>query len=989
MATLDKKSGPRPSAGPIKARKYSLAFVLGLLAMSVPTIVAVPFAQAGAVAPLSTGAIKFIAANQDLGIEEYRLPNGLTVLLACRKTTPVVTVNMVFRVGSRNEAVGYTGATHFLEHMMFKGTTRHDPLKKTGIDDILKKVGGVNNATTSYDRTNYYEVVPKDHVELCLEIESDRMRNLLLRDSDRKSEMTVVRNELERDEDEPSSLLETQIFATAFREHPYHHPVIGWRSDVEGVPIARLRQFYSDFYYPDNATLVIAGDFDKNKLLPLVEKYFSSIAKSSRPYPAVYTTEPPQEGERRFIVSRGKEQPRVWVAFHIPEGKNSATFPLDVLAAVVGGDSRKSSRFYKRLVETGLCSEVNALNFTLRDPGLFIVEATVAPQKDPRAVEAAINSELDKLTKAPISPQELALAKSALTKRFRLSLSDATGLVQSVTEGIAAVNWQWWAKYPEEINKVTADSAEQLAVKFFKDSNRTVGYYLPKGYELKTTQLAAAEWAEPASETSNSQKTTAEVDQGVAHDIDRESDKSAGSSKHVLKITGASAHERKPVNESKPVPENASWVSRIERYRLKNGMTVLLGRLPKASPASKLHGTVAISGKVRAGDYFGQEGKTPLPEVLGDLLSCGTEDLTKEEVGKKLDQLGVALDFENGTFFQEFDTEVITEDLPTMLDLIAKEMRHPRLAESDLNLTKNIIESQIHDKMTDTSEVSGLSLMRALYKPGCVFHSPTFEEQLAELKAITRDDVVAFHKKHFIPANLTMAIIGDFEPGVAKTYLDKYFGDWQGSPAEPISVDSSVVASAKGERMVTKLAEKSNVDITIGRPFKLSMKDKEYLPAYIGNAILGFDTFACRLAPVRDRLGLTYGISSHISDASFPYSPWAIDLSVNPENVKPALKAVHGIVDNFVKGGVTATELTGEKAHLTGVYQVSLRSLKAIGRRLTEYEQVGIDLSFLDTFGDRVKKVSLDQVNQAIGKYFDLKETATSIAGDVEEKSLR
>jgi zinc protease len=197
------------------------------------------------------------------------------------------------------------------------------------------------------------------------------------------------------------------------------------------------------------------------------------------------------------------------------------------------------------------------------------------------------------------------------------------------------------------------------------------------------------------------------------------------------------------------------------------------------------------------------------------------------------------------------------------------------------------------------------------------------------------------------------------------------------------------VSGAKGERLVTKLAEKSNVDIAIGRPFKLSMKDKEYLAAFIGNAILGYDTFACRLAPVRDRLGLTYGISSRISDASYPYSPWAIDLSVNPENVKPALKAVHGIVDTFVKGGATQAEISNEKAHLTGVYQVSLRSLKSIARRLTEYEQVGIDLSFLDSFGERVSKVSLEQVNQAIGKYFDLKETETSIAGDVEEKALR
>lgn len=191
---------------------------------------------------------QFISRDATLGIEEYKLPsNDLSILLCERHATPVVTVNMVFRVGSRNEAVGYTGSTHFLEHMMFKGTDIHDPLKKTGLDDVLKKVGGINNATTSYDRTNYFELVPKQAINLCLELEADRMRHLLLRESDRKAEMTVVRNELERGEDDPSQLLEMNTFATAFREHPYHHPVIGWRSDVEGVPTERLRQFYNDF----------------------------------------------------------------------------------------------------------------------------------------------------------------------------------------------------------------------------------------------------------------------------------------------------------------------------------------------------------------------------------------------------------------------------------------------------------------------------------------------------------------------------------------------------------------------------------------------------------------------------------------------------------------------------------------------------------------------------------------------------------------------
>ena len=263
-------------------------------------------AFAGTAAPPS--ALKFVKADEASGLKEYRLrSNGLTVLLQEKHSSPVVTVMLAFKVGSRNEAVGYTGSTHFLEHMMFKGTTKHDPLKGTGLDDLLKPIGGENNASTSYDLTNYYEIVPAKDLSVCLELEADRMRHVLLRESDRQSEMTVVRNELERAENTASEILNDQVFATAFREHPYHHPVIGWRSDVEGVPTARLKQFYNDFYYPNNATLIVIGDFNSANTLNMIDKCFSKVPKSPKPFPRVYTTEPPQEGERRYIVQQGQE----------------------------------------------------------------------------------------------------------------------------------------------------------------------------------------------------------------------------------------------------------------------------------------------------------------------------------------------------------------------------------------------------------------------------------------------------------------------------------------------------------------------------------------------------------------------------------------------------------------------------------------------------------------------------------------------------------
>src|SRR5829696_497538 len=214
------------------------------------------------------------------GIREYRLANGMKVLLVENRVAPVATFCVLYRVGSRNEAVGYTGATHLLEHMMFKGTPDFNKERNTQIAATLQKIGADFNATTWYDRTNYFETVPSDQLELAVRLEADRMRNSLIADADRQSEMTVVRNELERGQNEPSEVLDEAVYAAAFREHPYHHPTIGWRADVEGVPTSRLKAFYDTFYHPNNATVVVVGDFEEGRALSLVNRYFGAFPAS-------------------------------------------------------------------------------------------------------------------------------------------------------------------------------------------------------------------------------------------------------------------------------------------------------------------------------------------------------------------------------------------------------------------------------------------------------------------------------------------------------------------------------------------------------------------------------------------------------------------------------------------------------------------------------------------------------------------------------------
>src|SRR5437763_15551994 len=243
--------------------------------------------------------VEFVAAEE--GVREYGLANGLKLLLVENRVAPVVTLLVVYRVGSRNEAVGHTGATHLLEHMMFKGTPAFNKERGTQIAATLQRIGADFNATTWYDRTNYFETVPSDKLALAIKLEADRMRNSFIADADRQAEMTVVRNELERGQNEPVLVLDEAVYSTAFREHPYHHPTIGWRADVENVPTARLKEFYDTFYHPNNATAVVVGDFERGRALELVRQYFGAYPAPPDPIPEVYTDEPPQEGARRIL----------------------------------------------------------------------------------------------------------------------------------------------------------------------------------------------------------------------------------------------------------------------------------------------------------------------------------------------------------------------------------------------------------------------------------------------------------------------------------------------------------------------------------------------------------------------------------------------------------------------------------------------------------------------------------------------------------------
>ncbi|MSU25413.1 MAG: insulinase family protein [Opitutus sp.] len=411
-------------------------------------------------------------------VSEYTLEsNGLTVLLLPEHSAPVITFQVTYRVGSRNEVTGTTGATHLLEHLMFKGSVNYNKEKQNGFDQALDPIGASNNATTYLDRTNYYEIFGTEHLPMIVAMEADRMRGLLLRESDRQPEMTVVRNEFERGENSPFQALIKEIFAAAYVAHPYHHNTIGWRSDIEKVSIEKLREFYDTFYWPDNATVTVVGDFQPTATLALIQKSYGAITRAPKPIPQVYTEEPEQSGPRRVVVKRAGQLGVVGLAHKIPAATH-ADFPAIALFSAILADG-KNSRLYKTITDQSLSTGVQNAPFAMHDPSLHFLFIPLAPGATHDAVEKIALEQIEKIKTGGVTAAEIqaAVAKSLADSAFQRDGTSA--IAAAINETIAAGDWTLYYNYDEAMKKVTPAEVQRVAQKYFNVDQSTTGWFIP------------------------------------------------------------------------------------------------------------------------------------------------------------------------------------------------------------------------------------------------------------------------------------------------------------------------------------------------------------------------------------------------------------------------------------------------------------------------------------------------------------------------------
>ena len=411
------------------------------------------------------------------GIDEFILSkNGLTVLLLEDHAAPVTTVMVTYHVGSRNEAIGYTGSTHLLEHLMFKGSKNYNKENGKAIWTELQSIGAQINATTWNDRTNYFEVVPSEYLEKAIAIEADRMRNAFLRDEDRQPEMTVVRNEFERGENSPFDVLDKNIWATAYQAHPYHHSTIGWRSDIENVSTERLKEFYNTYYWPNNATVTIIGDIEKSSALKHINKYFGQHTKSEHDIPEMYTEEPKQEGPRRINVNRKGQTDIVAVGHKSPPGLNEDTHALYLLSKILADG--KSSRFHKALIDPGLATSLFMYDFPFKDDGLFITYAFLTPGIKHKDIEKIILSEYDKIINKGVNKKELDRAKAQTRATVAFSRDGSYAVASAINEAIAIGDWTFYTTFINNIESVNEKNIQSTAKKYLVERASTTGWFV-------------------------------------------------------------------------------------------------------------------------------------------------------------------------------------------------------------------------------------------------------------------------------------------------------------------------------------------------------------------------------------------------------------------------------------------------------------------------------------------------------------------------------
>ncbi len=907
-------------------------------------------AQAAPAAPSDYGKVVSQTYDKAQGVTETHLANGLTILSKEAHSAPVVYFSVWYKVGSRNEISGQTGLSHILEHMMFKGTTDLPP---GAIDHLFLTNGGEINASTAEDRTEYHELIASDRLELAARIEADRMENSKFDPAELAHEMTVVRSELEGDGNSPGYDLYTNTFLpSAFSAHPYHWPVIGWRSDVEAVANRRdvIYSYYRKHYMPNNAIVVMVGDFDTKKAVGIVQKQFGV-------YPAgtldthYITPEPPQRGERRVVLKRPGTTGQVLIGYHVPETGQPDHYVLDVMSQILSGG--RSARLYQSLVEKGIAQSAGGSDGDNRDPYLMTFDGTPSAGVSNAAVEAALEAEVTKLQTAPVSAGELARAVKQTEAQFIYqndSVSEQAGTLGRYAV-IGLPHYQ--DTYLDKIRAVTPADIQRAAKAYLTAENRTVAYFEPQ-------PLPPGQAPPPPPVTDN-----------------------FGSAKPVTdpKQKALLAELDKKFN-TVSVPAKAADAPKPTRVVLPNGMVLIV----QENHANK---TVALSGLVRAGSAFDPDGKYGVAGVTAAMLGRGTTTKTALQLALSLESVGANVGIGAGTESASLGGASLSKDFGLTLTTLADELRNPSFPPDQLERLRAQLLSGIEDARQDTGGTGGagaqaeIAFAQAIYPKGHPYWVPTLDQSAAAIKAMTRADLVSFYETYYRPDTTALVVVGDVQTADVVKQATAAFGGWAkpSAPARALIIPDVGIPATAPKPIVIPLADAPQTSILFGYNGGITQTSPDYYAAQIMNYTLGGDTFGSRLGKsIRDQNGLAYSVSSGFS-ARHGSGPYQVFIGANPKNAAQAITLTRQILTQEQQYGVTPDEVRQAKLFITGSYPLRLETNAGVAGVLTLAEDYGLGLDFPQRRNAIYNAVTVEQVNAAAKKYLHPANGVLVIAG--------
>ncbi|MSU66484.1 MAG: insulinase family protein [Opitutus sp.] len=902
------------------------------------------------------------------GIAEYTLrSNDLSILLLEDHSAPVLTLMVTYRVGSRNEVTGTTGATHLLEHLMFKGSKNFHPGIGKGFDTTLDRVGGINNATTWLDRTNYFENLPSDHLELAIQLEADRMRDLLLLETDRQPEMTVVRNEFERNENDPGSALDKEINATAFMAHPYHHPTIGWRSDIEKVSIEKLREFYDTFYWPNNATVTLIGDFQPANALQLIRQNFGAITRSPKPIPQLYTEEPGQTGPRRVTVKRPGEVGVVQIAYKVPPALHADQAPLDVLAAIFS--EGKTSRLYRALIDTNLAISADASKGFFHDNTLFSFTTVLAPGVTHEQSEKTLLTEIAKVTKDGVMPAEVTRAINKMLASLSYGRDGSFAIAGQINECIAVGDWTNYLTMLEQIKKVTAADVQRVARAYFLEDQSTTGWFIP--------QTEGGGGATPPAPNARLQtpRRSPLVAGGPHYYRDPETeDRLTPFTSNLTRAAALSAASTAPSSGGAPT----ALVAPNIRRRQIAGLDILTLR-------TSMKDVVTIRGVLGAGDAYNSPENSAVADLVAGLLDKGTVQHEKFALAELLEAAGATLNFSSGSHTLNFSAKCLRKDLPRILGLLAEQLRTPRFDPAEFAKLKKQLVGRHKRQMEETDFRAEGAFARAIYQAGHPNRSPADEKYLADIEAATLDQLKAFHAANYGPAAFRLVAVGDIDDAAIDAALTDTFTGWRGGRAIPAAAKATALTVSRTEKVA--MPGKTSVSFVIGQPSGLRYSDPDYQAFHMATAVLGSGFFSARLLDIiRNREGLTYGIGASLHSDTYADGAWSISATFAPELLEKGTASTLRELRRFHTEGLTADELADFKVTLTGTYKVALATTGGLAGTILNAVQRGYGPEWVDEYPRRLQALTLTEVNGAIKKYLNPDKIVTVMAGTLPAK---